>query len=51
MPKLKPNEARQFAIEVAILAGKEQVDRGKSLIADLQAKQAPKLNPELIKVE
>lgn len=51
VPKLKPNEARQFAIEVAILAGKEQVNRGKSLITSLQAKQAPKLNPELIKAE
>jgi len=51
VPKLKPNETRQFAIEVAILAGKEQVNRGKSLITSLQAKQAPKLNPELIKAE
>ena len=51
VPKLKPNETRQFAIEVAILAGKEQVNQGKSLITSLQAKQAPKMNPELIKAE
>ncbi len=51
VPKLKPNETRQFALEVAILAGKEQVQRGKSLITSLQAKQEPKLNPELIKAE
>lgn len=51
VPKLKPNETRQFAIEVAILAGKEQVNRGKTLINDLQARQAPKLNPQVIRPE
>lgn len=51
VPKLKPNETRQFAIEVAILAGKEQVNRGKILINELQARQAPKLNPQVIKTE
>lgn len=51
VPKLKPNESRQFAIEVAILAGKEQVNRSKALITDLQAKQAPQLNPQVIKAE
>ncbi len=51
VPKLKPNETRQFAIEVAILAGKDEVNRGKTLINDLQAKQAPKLNPQVIKAE
>ncbi len=51
VPKLKPNETRQFAIEVAILAGQDQVNRSKSLITDLQAKQTPKLNPEPIKAE
>ena len=51
VPKLKPNETRQFAIDVAILVGNEQVQRGKSLITDLQAKQALQFNPALIKVE
>ena len=51
VPKLKPNETRQFAIEVAILAGKEAVNRSTSLINDLQAKQQPKLNPQPIKAE
>lgn len=51
VPKLKPNESRQFAIEVAILAGKEQVNRSKALITDLQAKQAPQLNPQVIKAD
>src|SRR5207244_601510 len=51
VPKLKPNETRQFTIEVAILVGKDQVNRSKSLINDLQAKQALKLNPEPIKAE
>jgi hypothetical protein len=51
VPKLKPNETRQFSIEVAILAGKEEVQRSKTRITDLQAKQQPKLNPQLIKVE
>lgn len=51
VPKLKPNETRQFAIDVAILSGKEQVNRSKVLITDLQANQQPKLNPQPIKVE
>jgi hypothetical protein len=51
VPKLKPNETRQFAIEVAILAGKDEVNRGKAVITNLQAKQAPKLNPKVIKAE
>ena len=51
VPKLKPNETRQFAIEVAILAGKEAVNRSTSLINDLQAKQQPILNPQPIKAE
>lgn len=51
VPKLKPNETRQFAIEVAILSGKEEVRRSQARIATLQAKQPPKLNPEVIKAE
>jgi hypothetical protein len=51
VPKLKPNETRQFAIEVAILADRSQVNRSKILITDMQAKQAPKLNPQVIKAE
>ena len=51
VPKLKPNETRSFAIEVAILSGKEEVRRSQARIAALQAKQLPKLNPEVIKAE
>lgn len=50
VPKLKPNETRQFAMEVAILSGQEQVNWSKMLITNLQANQ-PKLNPQPIKVE
>ncbi len=51
VPRLKPNEARKFAIEVAIHAGKSEVDRAAMLISGLQAGRQTQLNPQVIRPE
>lgn len=49
VPKLQPNETRQFAIEFGILNSKAQVDQSKAKIAALQAGTQTKVNPQPIK--
>ncbi len=51
VPKLKPNETRKFAIDFAILAGKEQVDRAAATIAGLQNGRQTQFNPQPIRPE
>jgi len=51
VPKLKPNETRKFAIDVAIHAGKADVDRAAARISGLQAGRQPQLNPQVIRPE
>lgn len=51
VPKLKPNETRDFAIEVGIHEGKEAVKRGVAAINALQAGRQPQINSKPIKVE
>ena len=51
VPKLQPNETRQFAIEFGILNSKVQVDQSKAKIVALQAGTQTKVNPQPIKVE
>jgi hypothetical protein len=51
VPKLKPNEARKFAIDFALLAGNEQVNRATAVIAGFQGIRQTQLNPQPIKVE
>jgi hypothetical protein len=51
VPKLKPLETRDFAIEVGIHEGKEAVRRGVAAINALQAGRQPQINSQPIKVE
>lgn len=51
VPKLKPNETRKFAIDFAIHAGKESVDRAAAEISRLQAGRQTRFNQQPIKVE
>jgi hypothetical protein len=51
VPKLKPNETRKFAIDFAILAGKEQVDRSVAVIAGFQSSRQTQFNPQPIRPE
>jgi Domain of unknown function (DUF4432) len=51
VPKLKPNETRKFAIDFAILAGKEQVDRSVAVIAGFQSGRQTQFNPQPIRPE
>ena len=51
VPKLKPNETRKFAIDFAILAGKEQVDRSVAVIAGFQNGRQTQFNPQPIRPE
>jgi hypothetical protein len=51
VPKLKPNETRKFAIDFAILAGKEQVDRAAAVIAGFQSGRQAQFNPQPIRPE
>src|SRR6266540_1234117 len=51
VPKLKPNETRKFAIDFAILAGKEQVDRAGAVIAGFQNGRQTQFNPQPIRPE
>jgi uncharacterized protein DUF4432 len=51
VPKLKPNETRKFAIDFAVLAGKEQVDRSVAVIAGFQSGHQTQFNPQPIRPE
>lgn len=51
VPKLKPNEMRKFAIDVALQASKAEVEGIAAQITKLQAGRQPQLNPQPIKVE
>ncbi|MGE0130663.1 MAG: aldose 1-epimerase family protein [Blastocatellales bacterium] len=51
VPKLKPNETRKFAIDFAIHAGKESVDRVAAEISRLQAGRQTQFNQQPIKDE
>jgi Domain of unknown function (DUF4432) len=51
VPKLKPNETRKFAIDFAILAGKDQVDRSGAVIAGFQSGRQTQFNPQPIRPE
>jgi Domain of unknown function (DUF4432) len=51
VPKLKPNEARGFAIDFAIHAGKAEVDRAVAIIAGLQNGHQTQFNPQPIRPE
>jgi hypothetical protein len=51
VPKLKSNEARRFAIDFAILAGKNEVDRAVAGIAGYQNGRQTQLNPQPIRPE
>jgi uncharacterized protein DUF4432 len=51
VPKLKPNETRKFAIDFAILAGKDQVDRSGAVIAGFQSGRQTLFNPQPIRPE
>lgn len=51
VPKLKSNETRKFAIDFAILASKEEVDRAASAIADFQNGRQTQFNPQPIRPE
>jgi hypothetical protein len=51
VPKLKPGETRQFAIEFGIHAGKETVSNAASRIKALQGSQPTQFNPQLIRPE
>ncbi len=51
VPKLQPNQTRQFSIEVGLHNTKEQVERGKAKIAAVQAGHQITVNPQPIKVE
>ncbi len=51
VPKLKSNETRKFAIDFAILAGKEQVDRAAAAIAGFQSGRQTQFNPQPIRIE
>jgi hypothetical protein len=51
VPKLKPNETRRFAIDFAILAGNEQVDRAAAEITRLQNGLQTRFNPQPIRPE
>jgi hypothetical protein len=51
VPKLKPNETRQFTIDFAIHAGREEVERMSSTITRLQAGRQTLLSSQPIKVE
>jgi hypothetical protein len=51
VPKLKPNETRQFTIDFVIHIGKEEVERKSSTITSLQAGRQTLLSSQPIKVE
>ena len=51
VPKLKSSETRKFAIDFAILAGKEQVDRACATIASFQSGRQTQFNPQPIRPE
>jgi hypothetical protein len=51
VPKLKPNESRKFAIDFAILAGNEQVNRAAAEITKFQNGRQPQFNPQPIRPE
>jgi hypothetical protein len=51
VPKLKPSETRRFAIDFAILAGREQVDRAAAEIAGLRNGRQTQFNPQPIRPE
>ncbi len=51
VPKLKPGETRQFAIEIGIHAGKEDVSSAAAQIKSLQSNRATQFNPQLIRPE
>ena len=51
VPMLKSNETRKFAIDFAILAGKDEVDRAGSVIAGLQNGRQTQFNPQPIRPE
>jgi hypothetical protein len=51
VPKLKSSETRKFAIDFAILAGKEQVDRAGAIIASFQSGRQTQFNPQPIRPE
>lgn len=51
VPKLKSSETRKFAIDFAILAGKEQVDRAGATIASFQSGRQTQFNPQPIRPE
>jgi hypothetical protein len=51
VPKLKSNETRKFAIDFAILAGKEQIDRASAVIAGFLSGRQTQFNPQPIRPE
>ena len=51
VPKLGPRESRSFALEVAIHAGKSDVERTATAITKLQAGRQTQINPQPIRVE
>ena len=51
VPKLKANETRKFAIDFAILAGRDQVDRAAAEIAGVQNGRQTQFNPQPIRPE
>jgi Domain of unknown function (DUF4432) len=51
VPKLKPGESRTFAIDFAILAGREPIEREAAKIAALQAGRQTQVNSQPIKPE
>jgi len=51
VPKLGPRESRSFALEVAIHAGKSDVERTATAITKLQSGRQTQINPQPIRVE
>src|SRR5262245_30306989 len=51
VPKLGPRESRGFALDVAIQAGKSDVEQAATAITKLQAGRQTQINPQPIKVE
>jgi len=51
VPKLGPRESRSFTLDVAIHAGKSDVEQAATAITKLQAGRQTQINPEPIKVE
>jgi hypothetical protein len=51
VPKLKPSETRKFAIDFAILAGAEQINRAAGEITKFQNGRQTQFNPQPIRPE